>query len=157
VGSGNRIEFLESCPYLQVGEETEIFYCFKKYVELLHQNIVALTELKPFLQDYIDRAREIIRTLSHTADQEGFDLTQKLNLIAVMVHNCKILWQIPGFIENRLLCVKKDLMDVKNGLRMCVGMSCRFSIFHGRFLNVSPVDTIRSVWDSPEDLKNDSC
>jgi hypothetical protein len=152
VASGNKIEFIDACPYLEVSNETEIYFSFKRYVELLHLNIVALTELKPLLQDYIEKAREIIRTLSHTADAEGFDLSHKLNLIAIMVYNCKILWQIPSFIDNRLLCVKKDLLDVKNGIKFCVSMSCKFSLFHGLYANVSPSDTIRSIWYFPEEL-----
>jgi len=155
VASGNQIEFSDSCPYLQVSTETGLFLNFKKYIELLHLSIVSLTKLKPELQDFIDKAREFLRKISTTADKDGLDLAQKLNLIATIVYNCKVLWKLPGVVEQKLASVKKDLIDAKNGIRDCVRMSSRFSLIHGHFVGYSPADTIRVVWESPGELKGD--
>lgn len=153
VASGNQIEFSDSCPYLEVSTETDLFLNFKKYVELLHLNIVSLTKLKPDLQDFIDKARDFLRKISATADKDGLDLAQKLNLIAIIVHNCKVLWKLPSVVEQKLASVKKDLIDAKNGIRNCVRMSSRFSLIHGHFVGHSPAETIRLVWESPWELK----
>lgn len=152
VASGNKIEFIDACPYLQVQNEIELFSYYTSYIAALHECIVTLTETKPEMQEFITTAKSYIKKISYIADKEGFDLCRKLNSVAIMIKNCKILWDLPNIIENRLWAVKKDLMDIKLGIRECGMLSLKFSDLYGT-CSASVPETIRLVWHEPSQLK----
>ena len=89
--SGNKIEFIDACPYLEVYTHIEIFALYLRYVELLHENICDLTEIIPEIEGHIIKGDEYLRNISKIADEEGCDLCKKLNTIAILINNLKEL------------------------------------------------------------------
>lgn len=152
VATGNKIEFLDSCPYLEVETPTEIFPLYINYVESLHENIIALTKIKPELQEYIIKSNQYLQMIPYIADKEGLDLNQKLNSTAILINNCKALWNLPKVVEDRLWNVKKDLMDLRDGIRYSITLSVKFSIIHGTSEGASFDETIRKIWHDPSEL-----
>ena len=153
IASGNKIEFLDSCPYLEVQTNIEMFKLYLDYVESLHYNIVSLTTLKPELQEYISKSMEYIQKISRIADEDGLDLDQKLNSIMILMNNCKVLWNLPEILEERLWKVKKDLMELKDGIHYSIHLSLKFSILHGTSEGIGFEETIRNIWHEPEELR----
>lgn len=91
ISTGYKIEFIDHCPYLEVNKASDVFSLYCEYIESLHENIVALTSIKPVLQDKICRGEDFMKKISYIADKEGLDLNQKINCIGIMIHNFKIL------------------------------------------------------------------
>jgi hypothetical protein len=153
IANGYKIEFTDSCPFLEVNNENDIYKSYLAYVESLHHNIIALNSIKPDLQEQISKGKEFFRRASFIADEEGFDFPQKLNAIGIMISNFKVLWKLPSKIENRIWSVKKDLFGLKEGMRKCLQMSVRFSLLYNTTRGLGPEDTLRKIWHDQDQLK----
>ena len=153
IASGNKIEFLDSCPYLEVQSRVEMFELYIDYVKSLHDNIASLTSLKAELQVFISKSTEYTQKISQIADHEGLDLNQKLNSIGILMNNCKIIWNLQKIIEDRLWNVKKDLMDLKDGIHYSFSLSLKFSMLHGTSEGIGIEEIIRSIWHQPDELR----